>query len=305
MADPRAEVITHRPVQMLTNEEVVAYWDEDRMAAAEPIPLDIPPNQDMLMTEDEAAATVQSAPAVSADSVPPTSSSAASTQPQPSVPSSGSNTQLVPQRPDQEMFPYQAVGKLFMTFGGDNYVGSAWTIAESGVFTAGHCVHNGEWAERLLFVPRYQDGSAPLGQWTFTEVASVRGWAVDRDFAYDVACFKTDRPIRPQTGSLGWMAHYPPNSGPYTGIGYPASPTSEHSFNGKHMWCSTGKYVGGSNPIQASNDMTQGCSGGPWATWRNGQVYANGLNSFRYKNDPQTMYSPYFGEAFINLYNWL
>ena len=39
--------------------------------------------------------------------------------------------------------------------------------------------------------------------------------------------------------------------------------------------------------------------------YRNGQWYANGLNSFRYNNNPNTLYSPYYGQNFLNLFQWI
>src|SRR5438045_3049538 len=38
---------------------------------------------------------------------------------------------------DMTVWPFKPVGKLYMTFGSTNYQGSAWTIGESAIFTAG------------------------------------------------------------------------------------------------------------------------------------------------------------------------
>ena len=204
------------------------------------------------------------------------------------------------------VLPYAPVGKMFMTFNGKNYVGSAWVIARRAVFTAGHCIFSkseGGWADKVLFVPQYSNGSAPLGRWTATELHSLKGWTNNGDFTYDMGAFVVNSPIQNRTGSLGWMANYPPNQGPYNAIGYPASPITGYNFNGAYMWHSIGNYVsGGGNkkPIRMHNNMTGGCSGGPWVVKGN---YANGLNSFRYRNQPNFLYSPYFGNGIINLYN--
>ncbi len=203
---------------------------------------------------------------------------------------------------NMNVFPYQAVGKLFMTFDGVDYIGSAWTIAECGVFTAGHCVYDTDtdkWASNVMFKPRYSNGHA-LGTWHARALYSLTGWTKNHDWAYDMGAFLTT-PIRPSTGSLGWMANYSPNQGPYTSIGYPAAVISGYAFDGKYMWQSVGDYISGTGPIQMHNNMTGGCSGGPWAVWRNGSWRANGLNSFRYSNS-NTLYSPYFGNSFLKLY---
>ena len=48
--------------------------------------------------------------------------------------------------------------------------------------------------------------------------------------------------------------------------------------------------------------MTGGSSGGAWLRWFDGNWgYINGLNSYKYNNDPNTMYSPYFGDAASSL----
>ena len=279
-------------------ETLTEYWSEDARAAATPIPLQVDEGEIKALLEaewrPEGAETRQ-------DAVLPDGAAFAGWDPQPSCPPTGSNTERVPNR---SIIPYCAVGKLYMTFDGQNFVGSAWTIAGAGVFTAGHCVYErtmGGWADKVLFVPQFHKGQRPLGEWAAVQMASLKGWTDSRDFKFDLACFKTDRPIAPKTGALGWMANYPPNQGPYTGIGFPAGAP----FDGAEMWRSTGNYRSGSNPIQAWGDMTGGCSGGPWEVWKGGAPLTNGLNSFRYGNDPKSIYSPHFGEGFLALYNWV
>lgn len=284
---------------IVEKQALTEYWTEEAMATAVPIAVDIDDDQLKSLLKEETWR-----PEGKEETQEPKyirEKKAQAWLPQPKCPSTKSNTQKVTTR---SQIPYSPVGKLFMTFNKKNYVGSAWTVANQGVFTAGHCVYdksNGGWADNILFVPQYDAGTEPLGRWVATQLASLRGWTSNKDFKYDLAAFKVDKAIGNKTGISGWMANYPPNQGCITGIGYPAAPP----FDGKNMWSSTGKYIGGSNPIQAWNDMTGGCSGGPWQVWRNGVPYANGVNSFRYNSDPQSMYSPYFGTGFLNLKNWV
>lgn len=299
MADRQLEVVVSPMLQQ--TEELLEYWSEQAMAEAEPLLPELDPGSvEQMLLEAEEQAESSDHPSESPDGA-----AALAPEPQPPAPPTGSRTEQVPNR---GVLPYCPVGKLFMTFDGRNFVGSAWTTAGSGVFTAGHCVFDrdgGGWADKVLFVPQYHDGAAPRGNWTAVQIASLRGWTENRDFKYDMAAFKTDRPIQPATGSLGWMANFPPDQGPFTSVGYPSAAHPTHGFNGQRMWRSTGRFRSGPNPVQMWNDMTRGCSGGPWVVWKNGQVYANGLNSFRYTNDPASMYSPYFGEGLIALYNWV
>lgn len=157
----------------------------------------------------------------------------------------GFRTTRVP-KADQEDMPYSAIGKVFMTFDGQDHAGSGWVIAENAVFTAGHCVYDhdkSKWADNVLFVPQYDAGAEPVGRWTATAIYSLHGWSAKNDYAYDMAVFITDRPIRPATGSLGWMANHPPNQGPYKSVGLPGRPISGYNFNGCHMWQSVGGYI--------------------------------------------------------------
>ena len=207
---------------------------------------------------------------------------------------------------DRDHMPYSTVGKMFMTFDGQDYVGTGWVIAEMAVFTAGHCVldrSSGRWADNILFIPQFDDEASPVGKWSAGTIFSLRGWTDRRGFEYDMAAYVTDRPIRPKTGSLGWIANSAPNQGAYKSAGFPGQPVSGYDFNGHHMWQSVGGYIEGTNPVRMHNNMTEGCSGGPLVVTRNRNVYANGLNSFRYQNQLGTMFSPYFGDGFLNLYN--
>ena len=111
-------------------------------------------------------------------------------------------------------------------------------------------------------------------------------------------------PIRPTTGSSGWMANYPANQGPYTEIGYPGEPIPGFNFDGERMWQSVGAYLDGSTIIRAEGNMTGGCSGGPWTVNNDPQRRPNGLNSHRY-GDGNVIYSPYFGDNFVNLIQWI
>jgi hypothetical protein len=49
-------------------------------------------------------------------------------------------------------------------------------------------------------------------------------------------------------------------------------------------------------------DMTGGSSGGGWVTDPSAAGYLNGLNSYKYSNQPNVMYGPYFGDTIKALY---
>lgn len=208
--------------------------------------------------------------------------------------------------------PFSFVGKLFMREGRNDYVGSAWVIGNHAIFSAAHCLFddNGSFFDDVVFQPQYRNGDS-------AGVFAVIQSAVDNrypDFErgeflkYDMGIGLLDKPIGDLTGTAGY-ALYPKNQisigEVVRSIGYPA----EGSFYGKKMFQSVGEIVKDDDPgsneernFGAENDMTGGCSGGPWVN--NGNI-AVGLNSFVYTGEyPKVMYSPYFGRGFENLVNW-
>lgn len=290
----------------LDHSKIAAYWTEERMANA--IPIEIPKNFELpkpIHWEQDGPLTIMES--VGPERHFPLHPDGSDQK----IAANTYTTTLVPTS-NYTTAPWQNVGKLYMVFGGKNYVGSAWVIAgsNSGIFTAGHCVYdngtgggNGAgWASSVMFKPRYNNGNS-LGTWYMSTLFTLQGWADKSGYQYDLGCCLATSQIAPTTGGLGWIANGAPNLGPYTAIGYPATPVSGYNFNGQAMWQSVGNYINGSSIIQMYNNMTGGCSGGPWSVTMNGVVYANGVNSHRFTNNPSTMYSPYFGTGFLNLYN--
>jgi V8-like Glu-specific endopeptidase len=208
-------------------------------------------------------------------------------------------------------YPFSTIGKVFFTSRGVNYVCSASVMGNNAVWTAGHCVYDpaAGWHSNWVFVPAYADGRAPYGQWSARELWALNGWINGGNLAYDIGSAvlnQNGRSIASTTGWLGWYANGP--RGLYiTAFGYPAA----YPFNGQRQaWCQDYTRVDNSfNP--ATNgmgcNMTGGSSGGPWIyqyvyNSTNGN-YVNGVNSYKYNNDPNSIYSPYFGDGAINLYN--
>lgn len=88
------------------------------------------------------------------------------------------------------------------------------------------------------------------------------------------------------------------------------SPLAAYLFNGERMaWCRDYTRVNTSQSPAANGmgcNMTGGSSGGPWIyAYTYGSTngnYVNGVNSYKYTNAPNSMYSPYFGDGAINIY---
>ena len=219
---------------------------------------------------------------------------------------------------DYRIYPFRTVGKLFFKRGGRSYVCSASSIGGCAIITAGHCVHAGNnsssgWATDVVFVPAYKDGAAPFGQWPARYLQTRMQWykngiskGLSEDIGGAVLHKQGGRKISQRVGWLGFSWNWSRNQH-WISAGYPAAAP----FNGQRMILNAASYayngsVGASPaPVGMGNDMTGGCSGGPWI-WRFGAGnYVNGVNSYRRSSKPKELYSPYFGNAAKSLYDSL
>ncbi|PSL06868.1 hypothetical protein CLV30_102257 [Haloactinopolyspora alba] len=204
--------------------------------------------------------------------------------------------------------PRPELGKVFFTLGGVDYVcsGTATTSQNRDVVTtAGHCVHEGDggaFASSFTFVPAYDDGAAPHGQWSASTLYTSSGWANSGDFAVDVgfAVLNENASGQSLTDVVGSypIAFDQPRGLTYTSYGYPAG----SPFDGQQLYSCSGAahddpYGAGTQGIPCN--MTGGSSGGGWIT--GGSL--NSVNSYKYTNDPNTMYGPYFGSTARAVYD--
>jgi len=210
-------------------------------------------------------------------------------------------------------------GKVFFTDAADghDYVCSGTVVNSEGgdtVWTAGHCVHRGggSWHLNWVFVPAYHDGQAPCGVWRAVQLWTRSAWATRSDLTEDlgvavVAPRDGVRIVDAQGGQgLVWnlgksfdvRAFGYPQSQPFDGstlIGCSAPASPEWTYL---LWSA--------DTLRMPCDMTAGSSGGAWLRGYDpvtGHGYVNGLNSYKYGDDPSIMYSPYFDEAVALLYD--
>ena len=157
--------VAHAPSPM--SAEDVGYWTEERMAAAAPLPLpelEGWPSQlgiagQYVLEEDEIGEPESEDPMSGDDS------DIVESQSEQAVSLAAANY-VTTKVKNMDVSPYAYVGKLFMTIGGKDWVGSAWCIYESSIFTAGHCVFDsGDWASNVTFMARYSDGTS-IGTWS-------------------------------------------------------------------------------------------------------------------------------------------
>jgi hypothetical protein len=216
-------------------------------------------------------------------------------------------------------FPARTAGKVFFTnaSNGLNYVCSATIVYSEGrdeVWTAGHCVHGGAggtWHYNWTFVPSYSYGWAPYGYWYAKQLWTRSDWISSSDFSNDMGVAimwpnYSGWHIADYLGGQGIAWNQSKYQTVYS-FGYPAA----YPFDGQSLWnCYGGTFPEwtflwwSANTIGLPCNMTGGSSGGGWLAWFNGTSgYVNGHNDYKYDSDPNTMYSPYYGDNAGSLFN--
>jgi hypothetical protein len=276
--------------------QVAAYWTPDRMANATPLEL---------VASGESKGARQRATA--------TTSTAATSSPVPY-----SSFELT----DTTSFPNRVHGKVFFTRPGvGNFVCSG-TVADAGnratVITAGHCVYDGAWSTNFAFAPGYRNvngtGYAPYGIWAASDEAAPQPWVDSENLKFDVgaAVIARDGSGRSLENVVGGrpIAFNQSTGQFFRAFGYPAEPANGHPFDGRRLWACDSNPPILDNPNNTSGpstmgigcDMTGGASGGGWVGRDSG--YLNGVNSYRYSNQPNLMFGPYFGGTVKALYDF-
>jgi hypothetical protein len=223
-------------------------------------------------------------------------------------------------------YPNRTDGIVFFSLGPPNagdYSCSGTAVrspSRSLVWTAGHCVYDpgvlgSGFARNWEFVPGYNDGRKPFGEWPASDLATTRQWKgtsvlAGGDSAFDFGAAT----VAPHGGKLlqdrigaRRIAFNQPRNQVYSAFGYPAeSPPPE--FDGRHLFRCRSPYrgsdpsVGPPAPMRISCDMTAGASGGGWVFWRDGRGYIASVTSYGYSNDPDHLYGPYQGNGALGLY---
>lgn len=197
-------------------------------------------------------------------------------------------------------------GKVFFTMGGGNYVCSGTATGSSNgdvVTTAGHCVNEGpgDYAKNFTFVPAYDNGDAPYGEWVARSLTTTNEWRTAGDFNHDVGFAVMaelgGKSLTDVTGSYPIAFNLDYNLA-FEAYGYPAA----KPYDGQDLWkCSgtAGVDTRGTTDHRLPCSMTGGSSGGGWIT--SGKL--NSVNSFGYRGEKDVMYGPYFGNVEQSAYN--
>jgi hypothetical protein len=223
-------------------------------------------------------------------------------------------------------YPNRTEGRVFFSLGPPNagdYSCSGTAVRSPGhrlVWTAGHCVYDpgvlgSGFATNWEFVPGYNEGHKPFGEWPASDLATTRQWKGTSvlgggetafDFGAATVAPRGGKLLQDRIGGRR-IAFNQGRNQVYTAFGYPAErPPPE--FDGRHLFRCRSPYRGADNslgppsPMRISCDMTAGASGGGWVAWRNGHGYVASVTSYGYTNDPAHLYGPYQGNAALGLY---
>ena len=221
--------------------------------------------------------------------------------------------------------PQRTHGKVFFSDGALDYVCSGTAVrspSRSVVWTAGHCVHGGDFLtggkffDNWEFVPAYRNGNSPFGEWPAKRLDATRQWRQSSDscppagllgcgdVAHDLGAAVVSKTggkkLQRRVGGRG-IDFGGPRDRVYKPFGYPADPP----FNGERMYKCRSTYRGADQgqgdppPMRIRCDMTGGSSGGGWVT--GGDVAS--VVSYGYNGRPNRLYGPYQGNAARELYD--
>ncbi len=121
----------------------------------------------------------------------------------------GDDRQRVADTQDTTAFPWRCLCRLDITSAnGRRYLGTGWLAGPRTVITAGHCVYlqdDGGWASQVKVVPAYQEGSAPFGSFTSSDLHSVTGWTEQKAPPHDYGAILLPQAL--STGFLGYAVY--------------------------------------------------------------------------------------------------
>ncbi len=213
-------------------------------------------------------------------------------------------------KPVPQLAPVAHIGKVFFTLGGSNYVCSGNAVSsvnKNTVSTAGHCLNEGPgaFATNFTFVPAYNNGAAPYGQWNATELYAPTLWTSGGDITYDTGFAIVSPPTGPTLSDTVGASGVSFNNSrglTYSAYGYPAAPP----FTGGTLQSCYGTATDDPFGQTASQgipcNMTGGSSGGPWFIGSGTSGLQNSVNSFGYTAVPNTMFGPYWGSVIQSTY---
>lgn len=205
-------------------------------------------------------------------------------------------------------FPNSTNGKVFMTMGRTDYQCSGSAVqsaSDSLVWTAGHCVYDaatGGYASNFMFVPAYDSGSAPFGQFTATSanLRTTSEYEASESFAYDFGAARvgtntSGRTLAQAAGERA-ISFSPVRDQAYTLYGYPVD---RRTGRGQVMYqCATRWALDDTSltppSIGVACNWPGGSSGGGWIG-QNGALST--VTSYGYQSLKDYVFGSYQGAS--------
>lgn len=201
-------------------------------------------------------------------------------------------------------------GALFFSDPTGDY-GCSGTLVNSDnrsvVWTAAHCVYgDGAYFTNMVFIPGYEEGRAPYGQWEAERLVVPDSWIGSEDpmegndFAAVVLKANSSGAFAGDVvGTRGIAFNQQPTES-FQSFGYPALPTT--LFDGEHLHSCTSAGSGRILPLMIAMgcNMKEGSSGGGWVI-RGEYVASNqsiGIRGLR-----GLAFGPYLGSEALALYD--
>ena len=263
-------------------EEVVAFWTPERMARAEP--------------RRPRPGWVRPRPAPA----PP-----------------GAFYTLLVQDPTKA--PYCRAGKMYMTFKGNKYQGSACAVDENGILTAAHNLYDHDtetYADNAMYMPGYNNGAKELGRWPLLSdpvpVFPIEWYENVKEYGFDYGFSmvgpggkdKFDlRPIGKVTGIFEIIVDKP-DIKEWTTLGYPGKTANHSEWDGEQMYSCYGtkEEIDFNHKVAKYGDLCNGTSGGPWLLTGAHRHMVNGLTA-SFAPGYDLNFSPYFDQAVMDLFD--
>ncbi|MCG8347939.1 MAG: serine protease [Chloroflexales bacterium] len=194
-------------------------------------------------------------------------------------------------------YPYRAIAFITSNIGSC----SGWLIGPDTVATAGHCIHNGNWASNVRVYPGRSSSSTPYGSCGATRLYSVTGWTRDRNRDYDYGAIKLNCDVGDTTGWFGFRWQSSSMNGQSTYLaGYPGDKSYATMWRHDDQVRETR-----SRRLYYANDTYGGQSGSPVWNGRSNcspcgiAIHAYGRDSTGYNGGTRITEA-----VFNNLLNW-